>query len=91
MDGEGALKIDSLAAAVPRRGRRDTAPAAAAATPPSTSAAASTPSSTAAAEMVWNLLLEARDGQGLTLVHCSAQLERCLWDRGCAWGWCCPC
>ena len=22
--------------------------------------------------------------QGLTLVHFSAQLERCLWDRGCA-------
>ena len=22
-------------------------------------------------------------GQGLTLVHFSAQLERCLWDRGC--------
>jgi hypothetical protein len=23
-------------------------------------------------------------GQGLTLVHFSAQLERFLWDRGCA-------
>ena len=23
-------------------------------------------------------------GQGLTLVHFSAQLERSLWDRGCA-------
>jgi hypothetical protein len=23
-------------------------------------------------------------GQGLTLVHVSAQLERCVWDRGCA-------
>jgi hypothetical protein len=29
--------------------------------------------------------------QGLTLVHFSAQLERFLWDRGCAYGLCCPC
>jgi hypothetical protein len=28
---------------------------------------------------------------GLTLVHFSAQLERLLWDRGCAWGLCSPC
>jgi hypothetical protein len=28
--------------------------------------------------------------QGLTLVHFSAQLERFLWDRGCAWGLCSP-
>jgi hypothetical protein len=26
--------------------------------------------------------------QGLTLVHFSAQLERFLWDRGCAYGLC---
>jgi len=26
----------------------------------------------------------ARKGQGLTLVHCSAQLERFVWDSGCA-------
>ena len=25
--------------------------------------------------------------QGLTLVHLSAQLERFVWDRGCAEGW----
>ena len=25
-----------------------------------------------------------REGQGLTLVHFSAQLERFVWDRGCA-------
>ena len=29
-------------------------------------------------------------GQGLTLVHFSAQLERFLWDRGCAYGSCSP-
>ena len=23
--------------------------------------------------------------QGLTLVHCSAQLQSFLWDRGCVW------
>jgi hypothetical protein len=27
---------------------------------------------------------EAAQDQGLTLVHCSAQLERLSWDRGCA-------
>ena len=30
-------------------------------------------------------------GQGLTLVHFSAQLERFVWDRGCAQGMCSPC
>ena len=30
-------------------------------------------------------------GQGLTLVHFSAQLERFLWDRGYAQGLCSPC
>jgi len=30
-------------------------------------------------------------GQGLTLVHFSAQLERFVWDRGCAQGLCSPC
>ena len=30
-------------------------------------------------------------GQGLTLVHFSAQHERFLWDRGCAEGLCSPC
>jgi hypothetical protein len=29
--------------------------------------------------------------QGLTLVHFSAQLERFVWDRGCAEGLCSPC
>ena len=29
--------------------------------------------------------------QGLTLVHFSAQLERFVWDSGCAQGWCSPC
>jgi hypothetical protein len=29
--------------------------------------------------------------QGLTLVHFSSQLERFLWDRGCAQGSCSPC
>ena len=29
--------------------------------------------------------------QGLTLVHFSAQLERSVWDRGCAQGLCSPC
>jgi len=29
--------------------------------------------------------------QGLTLVHCSAQFERFVWDTGCAWGMCSPC
>ena len=33
----------------------------------------------------------AEAGQGLTLGHFSAQLERFLWDRGCAWGLCSPC
>jgi len=28
--------------------------------------------------------------QGLTLVHISAQLERFVWDRGCAQGLCSP-
>jgi hypothetical protein len=28
--------------------------------------------------------------QGLTLVHCSAQLERFLWEWGCAKGLCSP-
>jgi hypothetical protein len=28
--------------------------------------------------------VEAADQQGLTLVHVSAQLERFVWDRGCA-------
>jgi hypothetical protein len=38
----------------------------------------------------WNGHLVAMDGgagavaQGLTLVHFSAQLERLVWDRGCA-------
>ena len=27
---------------------------------------------------------EEGEGQGLTLVHFSAQLERFVWDRGCA-------
>jgi hypothetical protein len=31
------------------------------------------------------------EGQGLTLVNFSAQLERFLWDRGCAEGLCSPC
>jgi len=31
------------------------------------------------------------NGRGLTLVHFSAQLERFVWDRGCAWGLCSPC
>jgi len=30
-------------------------------------------------------------GQGLTLVHFSARLERFVWDRGCAEGLCGPC
>ena len=30
-------------------------------------------------------------GQGLTLVHVSAQLERFLWQWGCALGLCSPC
>ena len=30
-------------------------------------------------------------GQGFTLVHFSAQLERFVWDRGCAQGFCSPC
>jgi hypothetical protein len=30
-------------------------------------------------------------GQGLTLVHFSAQLERFLWDRGCSQGLSSPC
>ena len=34
---------------------------------------------------------EAADDQGLTLVHFSAQLERFVWDRGCAEGLCNPC
>ena len=29
--------------------------------------------------------------QGLTLDHFPAQLERFLWDRGCAWGLFSPC
>jgi hypothetical protein len=29
--------------------------------------------------------------QGLTLVHFSAQFERCVWDRGCTKGLCSPC
>jgi len=28
--------------------------------------------------------------QGLAFVHFSAQLERCVWDRGCAQGLCSP-
>jgi hypothetical protein len=30
-------------------------------------------------------------GQGLTLVYFSAQLERFVWDRSCAYGLCSPC
>ena len=39
-----------------------------------------------------NLLAGEGDrGQGLTLVHISAQLERFLWDRGCIYGLCRGC
>jgi len=31
------------------------------------------------------------DWQGLALAHFSAQLQRFLWDRGCAQGLCSPC
>jgi len=34
---------------------------------------------------------EAAAGQRLTIVRSSAQLERCVWDSGCAQGWCSPC
>jgi hypothetical protein len=37
----------------------------------------------AAGAIVW-ALPSAAGGQGLTLVHFSAQLERFVWDRGCA-------
>jgi hypothetical protein len=33
----------------------------------------------------------APERQGLTLVHFSAQLERFVWYRGCAWRLCSPC
>jgi len=36
-------------------------------------------------------LVAAAIQQALTLVHSSAQLERFVWDRGCAWGLCSPC
>jgi hypothetical protein len=32
-----------------------------------------------------------RPRQVLTLVHLSSQLERFVWDRGCAYGLCSPC
>jgi len=44
--------------------------------------AASTPGSCA---------VSAAATQGLTLVHFSAQLERFVWDRECAQGFCSPC
>ena len=34
---------------------------------------------------------DAAQRHGLTLVHFSAELERFLWDRGCAQGLCSPC
>jgi hypothetical protein len=40
------------------------------------------PASQADYDKLWQWL--ATNGQGLTLVHFSAQLERFVWDRGCA-------
>jgi hypothetical protein len=78
VDESGALRVDRLAAAVPRREQRGTAPASvrAAATVVDVSdasssaaaAAAAAPSSTAAAGMLTHLLLEARDGRALRRV-----------------------
>jgi hypothetical protein len=39
--------------------------------------------STGSTAVCGNGVLEKGEGQGLTLVHCSAQCERFLWDRRC--------
>ena len=56
-------------------------------TPPRATASAAATAASAITSTVRHVLAHA---QGLTLAHFRAQLERFVWDRGCAQGLCSP-